>query len=123
MGELGPGEVPLAGQLPGVALEDRREPIEPDPEQDRHPADHRDHYEQEVPHEQAEHQQQAERDQPRPQQPLVHLDVRLMVVERPGPNVEQDDQGEEEDQRRDPDRPEQVRELGPREGLEQVLPG
>src|SRR3989304_5046709 len=46
--------------------------------------------------------EQEERDQPRPQQPLPHVGVEAVPVERPGPNVVQDDQDHDQDEGRDP---------------------
>ena len=79
--------------------------------------------EDEVEHEEAEHEQQAEHDQPGPEQPLVQVEVGRVVAERPRPDVVQDDEGDEQDERRDPGRPEEVREVVAGEREEEVLPG
>ena len=80
-------------------------------------------HEEEVEDEERVDDQQAERDQPGPQQPLPQVDVRLVPVEGSRPDVVEDEQRDQQHQRRDPGRVEQVGEVVAVEGREQVVPG
>ena len=82
-----------------------------------------DRHEEEVELEDRVHHDEAERDDARPEDPLVHVQVRRVPVEPPGPDVVEDDRRDDPEQRRDRDRPEEVVEVERVERLEQVLPG
>ena len=122
-GELLLLEVALARELRLVRREERREPDEADPDQRRQADDLGGEDDEVVEHEERLDDDQAERDQAGPPQPLPHLEVRRVAMERPRPDVVEDRQDDQEDERRDPGRVEDVREVVAVERGEQVLPG
>src|SRR6478735_6818724 len=114
---VGVGEPPLpdvtvAGEARLVGDEVGREPEEADPDHRPDPDDLRGEDEEVVEHEKRLDDEQAERDQAGPPQPLPHLEVRRVAVERARPDVVEDRQDDEQEERSEPGRLEDVREVG-----------
>ena len=116
-------EVALAGEPRLVGGEGRREAQEADPDQRAEPDDLGQQHQEVVEHEERFDDDQAERDQPGPPQPLPHLEVGRVAVERPRPHVVEHGQDDQQDQRGDPGRVEDVREVVAVERHEEILPG
>ena len=122
-GELRLREVALLGESLLVRVEDRREPEEPDPGQRRRArstAMTRTMI-------RSNEKTAAVTSRPKtrsagPKQPLVEVEVRRVAMERLGPDVVEDDEADEQDERDDPRRREQVRESVRVERQEQVFP-
>src|SRR5215210_1171069 len=122
-GELRAREVALPREAMLIGCEDRREAAEADPDEDRQPHDRGRQHDEEVEHEDRADEQQAERDDPRPEELLIEVEVRRVAMEGARPDVVEDDERDEQDERCDPGRHEQVGEVAARERLEEVLPG
>ena len=122
MGELRLGEVALLREPGLIRLEHRRETHEAGPDERPQPDRQGDRDEEEVELEDPEDDHQAERDQARPEEPLVHVEVRGVAVEAPRPDVVDNDRGGQPEERRVEDAAAQVRKVVIRERQEGVLP-